>query len=160
MPPGTTGNQETQDARRGRPERRTSILRALWQGSFARRRHGPRRQTDRHPVMTDWFRPHWLAVVMLILILSGTDAVLTLALIQRGAEEINPLMAPLVHGSAHGFALWKLGLTSLGVVILTMLARLRILGGIAVGSILYVVLGIYLALVGYEINLLRTIPHY
>ena len=66
-------------------------------------------------------------------------------------------MAPLVHGSGHGFALWKLGLTALGVVLLTLLARMRILGGIAVGSILYVVLCAYLVLVGYELWLLRKL---
>jgi hypothetical protein len=138
-------------------ERRLSILGALWQSSFARRRLGPRRDTDRHPVMTDWFQPQWLATAIIILILSSVDAVLTLALISRGAIEINPIMEPLVRGSGQSFALWKLGLTSMGVVVLTMAARLRVFGGVAVGSLLYVVLGGYLVLVGYEFLLLRSI---
>lgn len=136
-------------------ERRLSILGALWRSSFARRRLGPRRGTDRHPVMTDWFQPQWLATAIIILVLSIADALLTLELISRGATEINPVMEPLVRGSGHGFALWKLGLTAMGVVVLTMLARFRIVGGIAVGSILYVVLCGYLILVGYELWLLR-----
>jgi hypothetical protein len=107
--------------------------------------------------MTDWFQPQWLATAILILALSTADAVLTLALVHRGAIEMNPLMDPLIRGSGHGFALWKLGLTALGVVVLTMLAKLRILGGIAVGSILYVVLCVYLVLVGYEVWLLHTL---
>ena len=45
----------------------------------------------------------------------------------------------------------------MGVVILTVLARLRVLGR-AVGTILYVVLGMYVVLVGYELFLLRNIP--
>lgn len=110
--------------------------------------------------MTDWYRPHWLAIAAIILILSCADALLTLELVSRGAEEINPLMEPLVTGSGRGFALWKIGLTSLGVVILTMLARLRVLGGIAVGWILYVILCGFLVLVGYEIALLRTMPEF
>lgn len=154
-PPGNPpGNGQKRQAA---PERRVSIFGALWRSSFARRRRGPRRGTDRHPVMTDWFEPQWLATAIVILLLSVADALLTLTLIAHGASELNPLMEPLVHGSGHGFALWKLGLTAFGVVMLTVLARFRVLGGIAVGSILYVVLCVYLLLVGYELWLLREL---
>jgi hypothetical protein len=138
-------------------ERRRSILHALWRGNFARRRIAPRRGTERHVVVTDWFHPQWLAVGILILLLCGADAILTLTLINLGANEVNPLMEPLVHGSGHSFAYWKLGLTAMGVVVLTLLARLQYFGK-AVGWILYGVLGIYCALVGYELFLLRNIP--
>lgn len=160
MPLFTSGVSRQQPScdRRAPAERRFSILGALWQSSFARRRLGPRRDTDRHPVMTDWFQAQWLATAMIILILSSVDAVLTLALISRGAIELNPFMEPLVRGSGHSFAYWKLGLTSIGVVVLTMAARLRIFGRVPVGSLLYVVLGGYLVLVGYEILLLHSIP--
>jgi hypothetical protein len=143
--------------RRAARERRESILVALWRGSFSRRRHGPRRGGDRHLAMTDWFQPQWLVTAILILLLSALDALLTLELVSRGATEINPLMEPLVRGSGHGFAIWKLGLTSLGVIVLTLLARMRVLGRFAVGWILYLVLCGYLVLVGYELWLLRTL---
>ena len=55
------------------------------------------------------------------------------------------------------FAAWKFALTSMGVVILTLLARLQVFGR-AVGTILYIVLGMYAVLVGYELFLLRNIP--
>ena len=137
-------------------ERRRSVLRALWRGNFARRRIAPRRNTERHVVVTDWFHPQWLAVGIVILILCGADAVLTLALIGDGASEVNPIMDPLVRGSGHSFAYWKFSLTAMGVVILTLLARLRFYGQ-AVGWVLYGVLGIYCVLVGYELFLLRNI---
>jgi hypothetical protein len=137
-------------------ERRRSVLRALWRGNFARRRIAPRRNTERHIVVTDWFHPQWLAVGIVILLLCGADALLTLTLIGDGASEINPLMDPLVRGSGHSFAFWKVGLTSVGVVFLTLLARLRFYGK-AVGWVLYGVLGIYSVLVGYELFLLRNI---
>jgi hypothetical protein len=143
--------------RRAARERRESILAALWHGSFIRRRLGPRRGGDRHLAMTDWFEPQWLATAIVILLLSTTDALLTLELISRGATEINPLMEPLVHGSGHGFAFWKLGLTAFGVIVLTLLARMRLLGRFAVGWILYLVLCGYLVLVGYELWLLRQV---
>jgi hypothetical protein len=143
--------------RRLRTERRRSVFRALWRGNFERRRVAPRRSAERHMVVTDWFHPQWLAVGMLILLLCSADALLTLTLISHGAVEINPMMAPLVTGSGHAFAGWKLGLTAMGVVFLIMLARLRVFGR-TVGAILYVVLGLYVALVGYELFLLRNIP--
>ena len=104
--------------RRSPAERRLSIFGALWQSSFARRRLGPRRETDRLPVMTDWFQPQLLATAIIILILSTVDALLTLALVSRGAMEMNPMMEPLVRGSGYGFAFWKIGLTSMGVIVL------------------------------------------
>jgi hypothetical protein len=143
--------------RRQRVERRRSVIQALWRGNFARRRIAPRRNAERHMVVTDWFHPQWLAVGMLILLLCSADALLTLTLISHGAVEANPVMAPLVEGSAHTFAAWKLGLTALGVVFLTLLARLQVFGR-TVGAILYVVLGLYVVLVGYELFLLRNIP--
>jgi len=143
--------------RRERKERRRSVLRALWHGNFKRRRVAPRRTHERHAVVTDWFHPQWLGVAILILLLCCFDAVLTLTLISHGAYELNPVMAPLVEGTGRGFALVKLGLTAVGVVFLTILARLRIFGR-SVGYVLYLILAGYLVLVGYELFLLRNIP--
>jgi hypothetical protein len=143
--------------RRIRTERRRSVLRALWHGNFARRRRAPRRGTDRVAAVTDWFEAQWLAVAVSVLLLSFADAMLTLTLISHGASEVNPLMDPLVRGSGHGFAYWKIGLTAMGVIVLTLLARLRIWGR-AVGNILYMTLLGYVVLVVYELFLLRNIP--
>jgi len=143
--------------RRLRIERRRSVLRALWHGNFARRRHAPRRSNERHAVVTDWFHAQWLAVGIAILLLSVTDAILTLTLISHGAVEINPLMKPLVAGSGHSFGYWKVGLTAMGVTFLIVLARLRIFGR-GVGTLLYVVLAAYAVLISYELFLLRNIP--
>jgi hypothetical protein len=143
--------------RRLRIERRRSVFHALWRGNFERRRVAPRRNAERHAVVTDWFHPQWLAVAMLIMLLCSADALLTLTLISHGADEINPFMAPLVDGSGEAFAAGKFGLTAVGVVLLTLLARLQFFGR-TVGVVLYLVLGLYLVLVGYELFLLRNIP--
>lgn len=143
--------------RRERRERRRSVLRALWHGNFKRRRIAPRRTHERHVVVTDWFHAQWLGVGTLILLLCCFDAVLTLTLLQHGANEANPIMAPLVAGDGGMFAVVKVGLTALGVVFLILLARLRIFGR-SVGFLLYVVLVGYVALVSYELFLLRNIP--
>jgi uncharacterized membrane protein len=94
-------------------------------------------------------------VSILILLLSCADAFLTLTVINLGAEEVNPVMRPLVTGSGRSFALTKLLLTAMGVVILTLLARLRAFGRLPIGAILYAVLAMYVVLVGYEIWLLE-----
>lgn len=139
-------------------ERRRSIVRAFWRGNFERRRIAPRRGNERHAVVTDWFHPQWLVTTILILLLCVADAILTLTLLSHGAREINPVMAPLVEGPGDAFAFVKLGLTIMGVVVLTTLARLRIFGSTAVGTLLYVILAVYVVLVGYELWLLRNIP--
>lgn len=108
-------------------------------------------------MVTDWFHPQWLAVVIGILLLCGADALFTLKLISQGATELNPFMDPLVRGSGRSFAFWKFGLTSVGVFLLTLMARLRYFGR-TVGVILYMVLAGYVILVGYEAFLLRNIP--
>jgi hypothetical protein len=143
--------------RRTSHDRRRSVLGALWRGNFARRRIAPRRRSERFIVVTDWFHPQWLAVVIGILLLCGADALFTLKLISHGASELNPFMDPLVRGSGHSFAFWKFGLTSVGVLLLTLMARLHYFGR-TVGVILYVVLAGYVILVGYEVFLLRNIP--
>src|SRR6478736_10076967 len=92
--------------RRTRTERRRSILHALWRGNFHRRRLAPRRSDERHVMVTDWFHPQWLALTIGILLLCFLDAIFTLTLVSNGAREVNPLMDPLVQGSAPSFGFW------------------------------------------------------
>lgn len=150
-----TAAPAAQDRRGG--ERRRHVLRALVYGSFNPRRHGPRRGDDRMLSAVDWHHPQWLAIAVLIVMLSCADAFLTLLLVEHGAYEANPFMAPLVVGSTLTFAGVKIGLTAAGVVALTQLARLRTFGNIPVGVLLYMVLAVYGVLIGYEFALLRAL---
>jgi Domain of unknown function (DUF5658) len=135
-------------------DRRKRVLWSLLYGSFNPRRRGPRRAGENTLTAVDWHHPQWLAIGTLIVACSCGDAFLTLVLIGQGAYEVNPFMAPLVGGSAVAFALTKVGLTALGVVLLTQLSRLRTFGRIPVGAILYSVLIIYGTLIFYEFRLL------
>ena len=138
-------------------ERRTRLLRALVYGSFNSRRRTPRRVDESTLIGVDWHHPQWLAIAILIVVLSSADALLTLMLVEAGAYEANPLMAPLVLGSGLAFAGVKIGLTAAGVVALTQLARLRAFGNIPVGVLLYMVLAVYGVLIAYEFGLLRAL---
>jgi hypothetical protein len=142
---------------RRRADRRMHVLRALLHRSFNPRRRGPRRADERALSAVDWHHPQWLAIAMLIVVSSCIDALLTLMLVERGAYEANPLMAPLVAGSGLVFAGVKIGLTAGGVVLLTQLARIRAFGRISVGVLLYTVLVIYGALIAYEFGLLNAL---
>jgi hypothetical protein len=139
---------------RRRAERRRQVLRALLLGSFHARRRVPRRAGEQTLAAVDWHHPQWLATAILIVVFSCADALLTLALIEQGAYEVNPLMRPLVGGSPLGFTLVKVGLTGGGVVLLTMLARMRVFGRLPAGLLLYALLAGYGALILYEFGLL------
>ena len=135
-------------------ERRQHVLRALLLGSLRARRRQPRRAGEQGLAAVDWHHPQWLAVAILILMLSSADALLTLTLVERGAYEANPLMRPLVYGTALPFTVVKVGLTAGGVVLLTLLASMRIFGRLSAGLLLYALLAGYGVLILYEFRLL------
>ena len=139
---------------RRRGERRRRVLRALLLGSFHARRRAPRRAGEQALAAVDWHHPQWLATAILIVTLSCADAALTLALIEHGAYETNPLMRPFVYGSALPFTVVKVVLTAGGVVLLTLLASMRLFGRLSAGMLLYALLAGYAALIGYEFSLL------
>jgi ABC-type amino acid transport system permease subunit len=143
--------------RRTRIDRRKNTLRSLIHGSFSPRRRGSRRDAEHSFTSVDWHHPQWLAVAILTLLLCTADAFLTLVLLERGATEANPFMQPLVGGSPFVFAMVKMGLTSGGIVVLILLARVKVFGRIPVSVLLYGVLFAYAALVGYESWLLSTL---
>jgi len=141
------------ERRRG-PDRRTRVARALLYGSFNPRRLGPRRTGEQAIGAIDWYHPWWLAIATLILALCASDAILTIVLISRGAYELNPLLAPLIGGSGVLFVAVKVGLTGGGVVLLTVLSRVKAFGRLPVALLLYAVLAGYAALITYELRLL------
>lgn len=146
----------TAERRRG-PDRRTRVARALVYGSFKPRRLGPRRTGEHRLGSIDWYHPWWLAIATIILALCATDAVLTVVLISRGAYEVNPLLAPLIGGSPALFVTVKVGLTGFGVLLLTLLLRVKAFGRLPVALLLYAVLAGYAALIAYELRLLAQL---
>jgi len=154
--PNTYKTMDTAERRRG-ADRRRRALQSLLFGHFNPRRQGPRRARDGGIAATDWYEPRWMLIAVVILLLSVSDALLTLTLISHGALEENPMMAPLVRGSVGVFAAVKLGLTAIGVVLLLAFARVRAFGRLPVGTLLYVVLTVYAILVAYELRLLYSL---
>jgi hypothetical protein len=150
-------NSASEEKRYRAADRRRQTVRALVYGSLRPRRLGPRRANDASIAAVDWHDARWLAVSLTILLFSCADAMLTLMLVERGAYEANPFMAPLVEGSALSFAIVKVALTGTGVIVLTMLARLRAFGRFRIGAMLYATLIGYAALLLYVFWLLERL---
>jgi hypothetical protein len=142
------------ERRRG-PDRRHISLGSFLRGGFTPRRRAGRR-ADEQDLPIDWHEPYLLFLSLMILLLSVTDAFLTLTLMMGGATEANPLMAFVLRDHPHLFAIVKMGLTGLGVLVLVAVARTRVFRVMRAGVVLQCVFVAYVALIGYEWWLLRT----
>jgi hypothetical protein len=142
--------------RRSGRDRRTLRRRRVSRGGLPPRRRGGRRVGE-GPVLVDWHEPHLLFLSLAILLLSVTDAFLTLTLLTHGADEANPLLAFLLMGFPKVFAVVKMTLTGVGVIVLVALARAKIFRIIKVSAIMHWCVAAYVALIGYEWWLLHHI---
>lgn len=143
--------------RRVRVDRRKRVIWSLIYGSVQRRRRNARRAEDAATFIADWHSPSLMYVVVAILLLSATDAVLTLQLLQMGAHEANVFMLGLVHGDLTTFAATKMALTGLGVIYLVIRNEALLFGRVQVRYVLHFVLACYIVLIAYELTLLTTI---
>ncbi|HEV7432679.1 MAG TPA: DUF5658 family protein [Steroidobacteraceae bacterium] len=140
--------------RRALGERRSQTVRALVAGGWHARRRNPRRAEPARVGFVDWHASRWFAAALVVLLLSMADTLLTLVLVQHGAIEINPLMAPFVVGNGPAFAFLKLALTSSGVMILVVLTRVPTFGRLLAGPVLVGAALLYTVLLSYEMWLL------
>jgi hypothetical protein len=82
--------------------------------------------------------PKTLAVILLIILLSITDAYLTLDLINRGAVELNPIMAYYLNHGALAFFAMKYLLTCASVIVILVIKDLYLFRTRVQGKILFV----------------------
>jgi hypothetical protein len=141
--------------RRQDGDRRRLTLRSFLRGGITPRRRGGRRAGEHH-LPIDWHEPYLLFLSMMILLLSVADAFLTVTLIMGGAEEANPFLAFVLRDYPQMFAIVKMALTGLGVLVLVAVARSRLFRVLRVGSVLQGLFVAYVALIAYEWWLLRT----
>ena len=118
-----------------------------------------RRQADNAVIfIVDQFSPALFVPIVAILFFSVFDALLTLFLIDHGAYETNPVMAYYLELGPYIFFTVKYALTSLGVFSF-LVFRNRIFRFIKVSilGLLYLIAGIFLAIVLWEIYLISRI---
>ena len=125
--------------------------------NFHRRRFA-RRDCDRYNKYVDWYKPALFFITVGILLLSCLDATLTLYLLSHGAVELNPFMALLIDINPRLFVIVKLGLTSIGLMLLLAHINFRIFQTVRVDHCLYLSLFIYIALASYETLLVSRLP--
>ncbi|MGK0168933.1 MAG: hypothetical protein ACI9W2_000651, partial [Gammaproteobacteria bacterium] len=108
----------------------------------------------------DWYPAGLLGAVVVVLILSTFDAVLTLALPEHGlATEANPLMASLVDADADvgKFVKLKTALTGCHLIVLVIFSQALLWNRFKAGNTLYPIAALYAALVGYELSLITLV---
>lgn len=121
-----------------------------------RRKAQRRAEEHRQPYFVDRFSPMLLALVLMLLLASLIDAVLTIRLIQAGGTEINPLMDHLLSLGVLPFILGKYALTAIGLPLLVVFKNFYLFGTrFRVGYLFPVLLAMYGLLIGYQLVLMH-----
>jgi len=115
-----------------------------------------RRQEDRSIIfLVDLFSPKLFIPILATLFFSVMYALLTLFLIGHGAYETNPIMAYYLNIGPYYFFTVKYLFTSLGVIILLIFRNLKFrIFKISASALLYLIAGIFIAVVAWEIHLI------
>ena len=115
-----------------------------------------RRVADADVVFMDWHHPWLFFLSVGTMLLSCTDAILTLTLIDLGFYEANPFMASVMAQGTTAFAATKMALTGFGILTLVFLAKAHFLDRFRTHLFLTLFFVAYACLVCYEaVNLLR-----
>jgi hypothetical protein len=143
------GTADFADNRTG-TDRRQFTWRTVLYGFLRSRRRHTRRHSEAEPLFTDYHHPWHFFLATSIMVLSFADAVFTLALIERGAVELNPVMALVINQGTQAFAMIKMLMTSFGILSLVFLARWMFIKRFRTGVLLTVFFSFYAILVCYE----------
>jgi len=92
---------------------------SLFKKLFSRKlRESTRRAEDRNGIIVfDRYKPSLVISIIIVLILSLLDALLTLILLSQGAKELNPVMQFYINYGAREFIYAKYGLTAVPMLI-------------------------------------------
>jgi len=143
--------------RRQTIDRRSSFWWALLYGNFRPRRRRSRRDSDHHLFLVDWHEPRILYLSLCVLLLSCTDALFTLNLLQVGADEANVFMASMLERGVDLFVAVKIGLTATSLLVLAAVARRKFFRSYNVEHLLKVFCAGYIQVIYYEVYLFRYV---
>jgi hypothetical protein len=136
-------------------DRRALTWRTLLASGFSPRRRGGRRAGEQE-LLVDYHEPYLLFLAVVMLILSVCDAFLTVKLMADGAAETNPLLAFVLNEHPRLFAVTKMALTGLGVVLFVTMARAKLFKLVRADVFFQLLVAAYFALVAYEVWLVRA----
>ena len=150
----------TVERRSGRDRRSRRWGNLIWLLKTGKRRR-LRRKSDRRSLrLLDYYHPKLFYALILVLLLSVTDALLTLWLIAEGANEINPVMAYFLQFGPNIFMLAKYLLTSMAVIIAVLLhyVFIRYLG-VQFRVLMHFFVGCFAMVVAWELFLIVRLMH-
>ena len=154
-PPGEVARSSEQ-SRTDSGDRRKPSLKSFVYGAVNPRRRRIRRDEDSDRTYLDWHPTHLIVVCTTILVLSLSDGLLTVYLVQSGVKEFNPLMPFLGSNGPVLLSLTKFVLTAAVVVALVLTAHMKIYRFIRASTVLYLFLSCYLVLVMFQAALVRA----
>jgi hypothetical protein len=138
------------------PDRRQTVTRA-WDSLLGVGHRMFHRRRDEHAreYFVDRFPASTLVLILLILILSLVDAVITIHLLAADCGEANPLMAHLLEHGVTPFLVGKYTLTAVGLPVLLIFQNFRLFGTrFRVFYLLPVFVVLYVLLLAYQVSLL------
>ncbi|MGI9292133.1 MAG: DUF5658 family protein [Gammaproteobacteria bacterium] len=135
-------------------ERRQQTLISILYGACRPRRSYNRRVEDDQFFIPDLHDTGLFLLGLGIILMSALDAFFTLNIIAAGGEELNLAMKVLLEMDTQTFLLVKYWVTSLSVVCLIAMSRMKFMGMLKVRNIIYAVAGMYGCLMIYEVYLL------
>jgi len=139
-------------------DRRRFSLRSLGGALFTLRRRRSRRKGDHINSYVDWYEPWPLVASLVIILLSGLDAFLTLVLLNHGAVELNMLMDWLIKTDIRTFAAVKLAMTGLALIVLVLHFNFHLYRVLPVRYLMCALMSLYAFLITHEIILLGDLP--
>lgn len=153
--PTDMASEEIKDQRG--EDRRKPSMQTLLGALRQQRRRVPRREHDHLDSYTDWYG-HWpFAATLIIILLCFADAFLTIVLLSKGAVELNGLMDWLIQKDVHTFAVVKMSMTGLALIVLVMHFNFRVYRFIAVRYLIYALVPMYSLLIYHELTMLAKI---
>ena len=137
--------------RRHTVNRRDGVCWAFLYGNFRPRRRLSRRTVDHKDFWFDWHEPRVFYLALGVFLLSCTDALFTLNLLNAGAGEANLVMALMLETGIDRFVTAKISVTGLCLLILVIAARRKFVGPFSVEHLLQTFFAGYVLLIGYQV---------
>ncbi|MCZ6827784.1 MAG: DUF5658 family protein [Gammaproteobacteria bacterium] len=141
---------DSEEQLRSQADRRNFSWRTVAFGFLRSRRRDTRRVGEAEPLFTDYHHPWLFFMATGIMLMNCFDAFFTLQLLDRGAMEVNPIMAAVIGESTSTFAVTKMLLTSVAILVLVFLARAMFMNRIRTGLFLTFFFSCYAVLICYE----------
>ena len=113
------------ESRNGKDRRKRKIPPLKYLLFGGQRKRIRRKEDEGKLIILDTHGPWVFVLTVIILVLSIIDGLLTLNLVSRGAQEVNPLMSFLIHINPYIYFFVKCFLTIVAVIILILLRNYR-----------------------------------